>query len=41
MESKIWKKQWEIIPIASEINTHINNIRHKLNKIHQILSDNE
>ncbi|GHA40178.1 transposase [Salinimicrobium marinum] len=24
-----------------EINTHINNIRHKLNKIHQILSDNE
>lgn len=28
-------------PVSSEINTHINNIRHKLNKIHQILSDNE
>ena len=28
-------------PIANEINTHINNIRHKLNKIHQILSDKE
>ncbi|MBZ9650846.1 site-specific integrase [Psychroflexus montanilacus] len=26
---------------AKEINTHINNIRHKLNKIHQILSDND
>lgn len=28
-------------PNEKEINTHINNIRHKLNKIHQILSDND
>ncbi|MHA6281263.1 site-specific integrase [Salinimicrobium sp. CAU 1759] len=28
-------------PYEKEINTHINNIRHKLNKIHQVLSDND
>ena len=28
-------------PNEKEINTHINNIRHKLNKIHQVLSDND
>lgn len=28
-------------PNSSEINTHINNIRHKLNKIHQVISENE
>ncbi len=28
-------------PNEKEINTHINNIRHKLNKIHQILSDKD
>ncbi|WP_373055938.1 site-specific integrase [Zunongwangia sp. H14] len=28
-------------PNEKEINTHINNLRHKLNKIHQVLSDND
>lgn len=28
-------------PTEKEINTHINNIRHKLYKIHQVLSDND
>ena len=27
--------------IEKEINSHINNLRHKLNKIHQVLSDND
>ena len=28
-------------PNEKEINNHINNLRHKLNKIHQVLSDND
>lgn len=45
VQPEFWNIQMEKVmgnnPIEKEINTHINNIRHKLNKIHQKLSDND
>jgi len=45
IQSEFWSVKMEKVmgnnAIEKEINTHINNIRHKLNKIHQVLSDNE
>ncbi|WP_081209357.1 site-specific integrase [Salegentibacter sediminis] len=45
IQPEIWNSKLQKVmgnnPNEKEINTHINNIRHKLNKIHQILSDND
>ena len=45
IQPEFWNIKMEKVmgnnPTEKEINTHINNIRHKLNKIHQVLSDNE
>ncbi|MCC8360609.1 site-specific integrase [Salinimicrobium sediminilitoris] len=45
IQPEFWNIKMEKVmgnnPTEKEINTHINNIRHKLNKIHQILSDND
>ncbi len=44
-QPEFWNARMEKVmgnnPNEKEINTHINNIRHKLNKIHQALSDND
>ncbi|MGM0934045.1 MAG: site-specific integrase [Bacteroidota bacterium] len=45
IQPEFWSIKMEKVmgnnPIEKEINTHINNIRHKLNKIHQVLSDSD
>jgi len=45
IEPDKWNVRTEIVmgnnTSSKEINTHINNIRHKLDKIHQVLSENE
>ena len=45
IEPEKWNSKLEKVMgnnhISQEINTHINNIRHRLNKIHQLLSDND
>ncbi|WP_289022975.1 site-specific integrase [uncultured Salegentibacter sp.] len=45
IEPEKWNSKLEKVMgnnhISQEINTHINNIRHRLNKIHQVLSDND
>lgn len=45
IQPEFWNIKMEKVmgnnPIEKEINIHINNIRHKLNKIHQVLSDND
>lgn len=45
VEPEKWNSKLEKVignnQVSKEINTHINNIRHRLNKVHQILSDND
>jgi site-specific recombinase XerD len=45
VQPEFWNTKMEKVmgsnPNEKEINTHINNIRHKLNKIHQVLSDTD
>ncbi|MGY5847966.1 site-specific integrase [Salegentibacter sp. HM20] len=45
IQPEIWNSKLQKVmgnnPNEKEINTHINNLRHKLNKIHQIFSDTD
>ncbi|PKD20405.1 recombinase [Salegentibacter salinarum] len=45
VQPEFWNTKMEKVmgsnPNEKEINTHINNIRHKLNKIHQVLSETD